>query len=302
MTAGLAEGTILYEVRPIAGVPFECRIEDGISIVSPDTEVWQGSRALGEPVIVEHRLGDCSVDGMRLVMEAAPWSAYYADPTGRVHSLFHEIVEAIPRRLLRTIEPGRRYEVRYERMPGVAVEQRDIELALITLVLAAREMGILAHGCGYVLPSGCAVLSPGMSGAGKSTLGRLLSRHAGVVVLNDDRIVVADESPGHGFRAWGTPWPGQGGVAHALDAPLRALAFIRQADGCEVRVVEPRDAARLLYRMLALPLWSGPATAEALDRVERMVTQLPLLELAYPPTEEAARWIVRTLTERMDHA
>lgn len=302
MTAGLAEGTILYEVRPIAGVPFEYRIEDGVPIVSPDTEVWQGSRALGEPVIVEHRLGDCSVEGMRLVMEAPPWSAYYADRAGHVHSLFHEIVEAIPRRLLRTIEPGRRYEVRYERLPGVAVEQRDTELALITLVLAAREMGILAHGCGYVLPTGSAVLSPGMSGAGKSTLGRLLSRHADVAVLNDDRIVVADESSGHGFRAWGTPWPGQGGVAHALDAPLRALAFIRQAERCEVRTVEPRDAARRLYRMLALPLWSGPATAEALERVERMVTRLPLLELAYPPTEEAARWIVRTLTERTDDA
>jgi hypothetical protein len=302
MTAGPAGGTMLYDVRPIAGVPFEYQIEDGIPIVSPDTEVWRGSRALGEPVIVEHRLGDCSVDGMRLVMEAPPWSAYFADLAGRVHALFHEIVEAIPRRLLRTIEPGRRYEVLYERLPGVPVEQRDIELALITLVLAAREMGILAHGCGYLLPSGRAVLSPGISGAGKSTLGRLLSRHAEVAVLNDDRVVVADESPGHGFRAWGTPWPGQGGVAHALDAPLRALAFIRQAERCEVLQVESRDAARRLYRMLALPLWSGPATAEALDRVERMVTQLPLFELAYPPTEEAARWIVSTLTERTDDA
>lgn len=296
--AAAASAPIVHAVRPIAGVPLEHRVADGIAIRSPDTEGWSGSPAAGEAVVLEHVIGACSVESMRLVMEAPPWSAYFADGADRVSTLFREVAPSIPARLLRTIEPGTRYELRYARRPAVAVEQRDAELALFTIVLAERRMGLLAHGCGYVLPDGRAVLSPGMSGAGKSTLARLLARAGDAAVLNDDRVVITDERAGHGFRAWGSPWPGQGGMARALDAPLGALAFIRHAGACALRSVTPRDAARRLYRMLALPLWNGHATADALECVDRIVTELPLLELAFPPAGSSARWIVRVLMER----
>jgi hypothetical protein len=287
-------------VPPIAGFTFEYRVSHGIPITSPDTEVWSGSGRSSAPIIVDHRLGGASIDGLHLMMQAPPWSAYYADDAGRVCTRFHEIVKAIPARLLRTIEPGARYEVLYERHPTMAVEQRDVELALFTMVLAARRAGLLAHGCAYVLPNGCGVLSPGMSGNGKSTLGRILAQWGDVPVLNDDRIALLDNDDG-GIEAWGTPWPGQGGVANPAHAPLAAIAFIRQAERCEVRSISRQDAARRLYRMLALPLWSGAATADALDFVERMVSTLPLLELAYPATEEASHWIVSTLMEETRH-
>lgn len=287
-------------VRSIAGVPFEYQVADDILIETPDTDAWTGSRVSdggGPAVIVRHSIGDCGIGDLRHAMDAPPWSSYYLDEAGRPATRFHEIVSAIPARLVRTVDPGVSYEVRYERAPAVPVDQRDVELALFTLVLAARRNGLLAHGCGYVLPSGTAVLSPGMSGAGKSTLGRMLQRAAADVrVMNDDRIALTGEDRLH---AWGTPWPGQGGVAHPFDGPLGALAFIRHADQCEVTTVTPRDAARRLYRMLAMPLWSGEATADALDRVDRLTSTVPLLELGYPPTDDAARWIVRTLEERV---
>ena len=50
---------------------------------------------------------------------------------------------------------------------------------------------------------------------------------------------------------------------------------------------------------MALPLWSGRRTAEALERIDRLVAGLPLLELSYPPTTEAAQVMVDMLKERL---
>lgn len=287
-------------VPSIAGTPFEYRVSSAILIETPDTDAWTGSCASGTPVVVRHLIGDCGVESLHPAMDAPPWSSYYRDSQGHPATRFHEIVSTIPARLVCTVEPGVAYDVRYASAPAVPVDQRDVELALFTLVLAARGSGLLAHGCGYLLPSGVAVLSPGMSGAGKSTLGRMLQGSGtGVRVMNDDRVALTGGGDGAHHHAWGTPWPGQGGIARALDGPLGALAFIRQADRCEVTTVSPRDAARRLYRMLAMPLWSGQATADALDRVDRLTRMLPLLELGYPPTEDAARWIVQTLEQRV---
>ena len=288
----------IQRVGSIAGVPFEYRVANEIAIETPDTDAWTGSRSSsGSPVIVHHALGDCGTDDLQHVMDAPPWSSYYLDRNGQPATRFNDIVATIPARLIRTLEPGVAYDVRYERLPAVPVDQRDVELALFTIVLAARQRGLLAHGCGYLLPSGTAVLSPGMSGAGKSTLGRMLQGVGnGVRVMNDDRIALTGDDRSH---AWGTPWPGQGGIANSLDGPLGALAFIRHANRCEVTSITPRDAARRLYRMLAMPLWSGQATADALDRVDRLTSTVPLLELGYPPTDDAARWIVKTLEERV---
>src|SRR4051794_20703292 len=133
-------------VAPIAGIAFEHRVEGDIPIETPDTDVWQGGGVSAMPVVIDHVLGSCDVSELRHVMDAPPWSAYYVDDAGQGATLLHQIVDAIPARLVLSRAAGERYEVRYARRPTVPVDQRDVELAIFTFALAARQAGVLAHG------------------------------------------------------------------------------------------------------------------------------------------------------------
>lgn len=300
MTAGTPQPTRTHRFAPIAGVPFVHHVEAGLNTVFADTELWPGSAPRETPVVVVHAVGETVVDDLEAVIDSAPWSTYYRDAGGRAAARFYAEPPWVPAHVIRTTRSGIEYAVTYETCPATPLDQRNVELALTTFVLADRRRGVLAHGCGFVLPNGCAVLSPGMSGAGKSTLARLLRDHAdGVDILNDDRVILTREEKS--VRAWGAPWPGSEGIANPIDARLGALAFIRQSDTCSVRALTSRDAARRLYRTLALPLWSGEAMADALEFIDVSLLSLPLFELSYPATPAAGRWIADTLEEQLAH-
>lgn len=227
-------------------------------------------------------------------MDMRPWSSVHRDGDGLPEVVFHPMIPGVPTRLVKTVRAGVEYEIRYERRPDLVVEQRDKELALFPLVLAARERGILAHACGFQLAGGQVVMAPGVSGTGKSTLARLVGDHGGgdMQVLNDDRIALtADGGPVH---AWSTPWPGREGIARAGNGPLALIAFLRRASNMQVSNVNPRDGARRLLRMLALPLWDRQCLAQALEFTDLLVTSCQMIELAYPQSREAGIWIAET--------
>jgi hypothetical protein len=302
MIVQTARGAGTHVVAPIAGIPFVHHVGAGIELTFPDTDQWSGSARREEEVLVRHALGPIDISGLEAVVESAPWSTYFRDEQGHGAARFYAEPPWVPAHVLRTLERGRAYTISYEGVGSGAIDQRNVELALTTFVLADRGRGLLAHGCGYVLRSGVAVLSPGVSGAGKSTLARLLRDHApGVQILNDDRVILTREGDGTRTHAWAAPWPGSEGIANAYDAPLAALAFIRHADTCSMKDVSARDAARRLYRTLALPLWSADAMADALGFIDAFVLSLPRFELSYPATPEAGRWIADTLEEQLDH-
>ncbi|HKO15998.1 MAG TPA: hypothetical protein VJU87_07145 [Gemmatimonadaceae bacterium] len=277
---------------PVAGMPWHYAVSDGIEIETPDLEAWGGSPVSAGAVSVRHVRGSADVVGARPVMSMPPWSTYYMDPDGGLQVLFHPIAErGQGPQLLSTVRDGHEYEVRYEGSTTGPVRQRDKELALITMVLGARRSGFLVHACGFVAPVGRAVLCPAPSGTGKSTLARLLLRAAPEVqLLNDDRVIVTLAN-GH-LHAWGSPWPGQGGIACAADAPVGVLCFIARTETPRVRRVTPREALGRLWKTVALPLWSAAETDAALAIMEALVTRIPVVEVAYPVTESAGRWIL----------
>jgi hypothetical protein len=292
--------TRTVSLAPIAGIPFVHHVAQSLDVVFADTQTWSGSAPREDAVVVTHELGGADVSDLESVVDSPPWSTYYRDPRGGAAARFHAEPPWVPAHVLRTVRRGYEYGVTYEPPITGVLDQRNVELALTTFVLADRGRGVLAHGCGFALPSGTVVLSPGISGAGKSTLARLVRDHAhGSRVLNDDRVILTRESAA--VRAWGAPWPGSEGIANPIDGPLGALAFIRHEAACGIREVSTRDAARRLYRTLALPLWSAEAMADALDFIETRLLALPLFEISYPATPEAGRWIADTLAEQLDH-
>lgn len=282
-------------VAPTAGIPIRHELHDGITLIAPPAPGWRGAAKADAPVTIRHERGDVSVEGLRAVLEVEPWSTFYTQDDGGVTVRYHSHDPTVPVQTLRSERAGHEFVVHYEFVPDGATVRRDKEMSAFTIALAARGRGMLAHGCGIVLPERRAALCLGVSGAGKSTLARMMSGREGVSVLNDDRIAITEEPSG--LHGWSTPWPGSEGIANTGDAPLGVIALIGRATTRGARDVPPSEALRRLLTTLALPLWSAGQMDRGLALMERLIVEVPVVEMLYPLGETTPGWIVKTLGE-----
>lgn len=286
---GVLADARLVAVAPVAGIPIVHELRDAIALESRDAVDWAGTGARGAPLTIRHELGDLSTVDMRPVLEVPPWCTFHIDARGEPASLFHGIFGEVDR-LLTCEEPGLRYIVRYGVRPAAPVMALQSELAAFSFALSARDLGLIAHSCAFVTTGGEGVLCPGISGTGKTTLAQMLVRHvADVNVLTDDRAIITLD--GGGLTLWGSPWPGAAQIAGAGSAPLTTVVFIRHGASCSMRRVPPADAFRRIVNTLSMPVWEPARCGNALEIVDAIVSNAELLELAYPPTPEAAVWL-----------
>jgi hypothetical protein len=144
--------------------------------------------------------------------------------------------------------------------------------------LASRGAAVV-HACGLRY-RGRALLFCGHSGAGKTTTARLWRRHAPeAVVLSDDRVVL--RARGGRFRAFGTPWHGEGRFSSPASAPLAALFFLRQARRSALLPLGPAEAAARLMARAFPPPWDARGVAGALEACARIAAGTPAYELRF---------------------
>jgi hypothetical protein len=280
---------LLVAVAPVAGIPIVHELRDAIVLERRDSVDWTGTSAMRAPLTIRHELGDARTIDMRPVLEVPPWCTFHIDARGEPASLFHGIFGEVDR-LLTCEEPGLRYVVRYGVRPASAVIALQSELAAFAFALSARDLGLIAHSCAFVTTDGEGVLCPGVSGTGKTTLARMLVRHVSDLdVLTDDRAIITLDDGG--LTVWGSPWPGAAQIAGAGSAPLTTVVFIRHDASCSVRRVPPADAFRRIVNTLSMPLWEPARCGRALEIVDAIASNTELLEIAYPPTPEAAVWV-----------
>ncbi|HEX2781629.1 MAG TPA: hypothetical protein VHM30_19145 [Gemmatimonadaceae bacterium] len=277
----------------VAGIRIVHVVDAPIRLTPTQRPDWPSGSG-GEPLIIRHRVGDTTPRGLDAVFEIAPWSTYYLDGSGATSVRFHSVDGSDPARLMRSVRPGYEYVVEYDFAPATPTSRRASELAAFALALAIRGRGLLAHGSALVLQSGVGALCLGVSGAGKSTLARMMLEREGVAVLNDDRQVI---SPGpEGLHLWSTPWPGSADIAFPGDAPLGAVVLIGRAERGTARRVTPREAVNRLFATLAIPHWGGEALDSAIALVDRVITEVPVVELAYPLGPDTPDWILEQIS------
>lgn len=154
-----------------------------------------------------------------------------------------------------------------------------LDQVLLMHHLALRQ-GLILHSAGARMGRSGALFA-GVSGAGKSTLARLLDR-GGHRVLSDDRMVV--RKTGSGYTLFGTPWPGDAGMAVNEGAGLTGLFFLHR--GGQNRLVKLSRAAALrrLLPVASIAWYDAAMTEAALATCGAMLQQVPAFDLFFQPT------------------
>lgn len=156
---------------------------------------------------------------------------------------------------------------------------------ILLMYFLARKEGALIHAAG-VEYNGRGFIFPGRSGAGKSTLSRQLAACNKISLLSDDRVVVRKTNDT--FKAFGTPWAGEGGIAINKHVPLSGIFFISHAGYNEIEEIKPRKALEKLLPVVSIP-WYDP---EVLDKVllfcDDLISSVPAYDLSFKPGVEIA--------------
>lgn len=162
-----------------------------------------------------------------------------------------------------------------------------LDQMLLLYQLADRGMGIV-HSAGLILGDKC-IVAAGRSGAGKSTLSRCwAARHGTASLLSDDRVIMGGVSGDGGFKeAYGSPWPGELGVALNTHKPVHALVFLAKAKVNQLVPLDSREAIERLFPVTSIPWFDPEYLTLALANVEKWLTDLPAYEFQFTPDDGA---------------
>jgi hypothetical protein len=281
----------------IAGVEYRVYVPSGISPPSPHAlqmafaspfPRWAREPAppAGDSICVDLVVGEMpDLRSWRMLLSSGPlWSLWQRDGQRclRLGSPTPRLVACWPADACRaTVHCGPDYlTVRPEGVELHYSAGYPVDQLLLIYYLAGRQ-GLLVHAAGLMI-EGRALLFPGVSGAGKSTLARHFLARGWASLLSDDRIFVRRTNGAH--LAFGTPWPGDAGVALNAGAPLVAILF--PARGMQTRISElsPQAALERLLPAASI-LWHEPELlTHQLESCEHLLRDVPAFELAWSPS------------------
>jgi len=158
-----------------------------------------------------------------------------------------------------------------------------LDQILLMYFLAQRQGGLI-HAAGAEF-NGRGYIFPGKSGAGKSTLTRRLACIDCFSLLSDDRIVVR-KTEGI-FKAFGTPWPGEAGIAVNKSVDLSGIFFISQARCNRIEELMPQKALEKLFPVVSIPWYDKEPMVKILDFCGELVSHIPAYEFHFKPDSEA---------------
>jgi len=143
--------------------------------------------------------------------------------------------------------------------------------------------GALIHASGWVI-NGKGYIFPGRSGAGKSTQSRLFRIHHKWQGLSDDRMLV--RKMGDDIRCYGTPWPGEEGIASNSGVNLAGIFFLCHGEDNRLRMIEPGQAFKMLLPVVSIPWYDREICLSIMRFCEDFLSQIPAYELCFRPTEK----------------
>jgi hypothetical protein len=159
-----------------------------------------------------------------------------------------------------------------------------LDQILLMYILAERK-GLLVHAMGLISEQR-GYLFPGRSGAGKSTMALGLLQKQGFELLSDDRLVVRKSD--HMFRVYGTPWPGDAGIALNRSVDLSAIFFLEHGRINRIEELGKGEAVERLLSVISVPWYDKDVLLHILAGCEELLNQVPAYRLYFKPGIEVA--------------
>jgi len=151
---------------------------------------------------------------------------------------------------------------------------------ILLMYILARKNGIVIHATGFI-HQGKSFIFPGKSGAGKSTLARTISGLDDMELLSDDRVAV--RKSGSGYQAYGTPWPGDAGIAVNKGAKLDAIFLLHQGQDNKLRKIDVAEALKRMLPVISIPWYDRNVLKDVLTSCEGLISTVPVYELSFTP-------------------
>lgn len=156
---------------------------------------------------------------------------------------------------------------------------------LLFMYILAQKEGAMIHAAGLCFRDK-GYIFPGKSGAGKSTISRQLNELDDYEFLSDDRIIVRKMDKT--FKAFGTPWSGEAGIAVNKNVKLSGIFFISQASYNKIEEIKPQKAMESLLPVVSIPWYDKEVLVKILDFCEDLTSNVPAYELYFKPDIEVA--------------
>ncbi|MFH1984949.1 MAG: hypothetical protein ABIL58_24165 [Pseudomonadota bacterium] len=163
---------------------------------------------------------------------------------------------------------------------------------ILVMLRLARQSGIILHAAGAIV-NGRGYLFPGKSGAGKSTLASLLAADARITLLSDDRMIVRRVNDG--WMAYGTPWPGDAGIAANIGVPLAGVFFLNKSEDTAATELTPGEALVKLLPVVSIPLFDRTPGDAVLSTCGALSAQVPMSDFMFTPRVDALVHLMRLM-------
>jgi len=165
---------------------------------------------------------------------------------------------------------------------------------VLLMYILAQNNGAIVHAAGMRIGNK-GLLFPGPSRAGKSTLTRQFTgcKDAEVSLLSDDRIIIRKIDGD--FCAFGTPWPGEEGIARNKAMPLSAILFLSHGEKNSLKKLKQPDILEKLLRVTSIPWYDREVMDNVLRFCEGLITKIPCYELHFSPDTRIVSFL-KTLT------
>jgi len=187
-------------------------------------------------------------------------------------------------RFIKELEPGRQ----------VIISPFSYPLDQILLMYFLGSNGFVIHAAGAI-HQGKGYIFAGPSGAGKSTIAMLLSESADFTLLSDDRIVINKSA--NGFSIYGTPWPGEAGIASNNQAPLQKIFFLEKGGKNEINESGVHESLKKIMPVISLPWYDEKILSGYLDTCGAILEQTPTFVLSFTPAPESVEEIKKILAD-----
>jgi hypothetical protein len=253
---------ITFEKEDSANIPVTILIEDTMPLLKPLSKTFDTDQA---------------------------W-AMYSDGKNRYIAQHHLDRSKGPRYLAK-IKPGFKGVTVYCSKDTVKQHQgKDIlinpvsyplDQILLTNFLVGKAL--LIHATGIIIEDK-GYLFAGVSGAGKSTLSRMLLKNKNISTLSDDRIIIRNDEAG--FFMYGTPWPGDAGIAVNNSARLHGIFFLNQSANNKINELIPQEALQYLFKVGSIPWYDKSELNKSLDFCDELLLEVKNYELNFRPGPE----------------